>query len=119
MSLKRNFILAVVTFTAISVAPSAYAKDMHIRYSKAELATPVGVERVYHRIHVAAEEVCDYQFGRPYAQKSRARFERCVRRTAKEIVGMVGHPKLDSLQAARPYLRKQERRDFAASQAVR
>lgn len=100
-----------LVLASLSFAMPAQASEFEVRYTKSELATQAGAENVFHRIHKAAEAHCSYQFTLIYASKSRARYDRCMRRTIKGLVAQVNHPHMDQAHAS--FINPQKKQLFA------
>lgn len=97
--MPTKFILVVIVLILVSSihAPSVLAKDFSFQYKKSELITKSGTENIFNRILRLSEEVCDYQFEPPYAVKSHNMYQRCMRRTVKELIIDLSHPQLTRL----------------------
>jgi len=102
-------IAAAALVMASALASTAQAKDFDVRYKKTELTSIEGATQIYHRIYDTAEDLCDYQFKNYPSSKTKARYNRCLRRTVKEFVGQIDHPNVDQAYAALPVRRIQDR----------
>ncbi|NNC38549.1 MAG: UrcA family protein [Acidimicrobiales bacterium] len=110
MKIQQIAIAIGAILLSLTTATGSQAKDFEVRFNKAELETAAGAERVYHRLYDVAEDLCQYEFSHSFATKSKLRFDRCVRRTVKEFVWQVDHPKVDQAYAALPVRRIKDRK---------
>lgn len=106
MHLNTSTILTGAVLASLTFASSASGKDFDFRYAKTDLLSHSGAVNIYHRIYDFSGILCEHQFKPPYAVKSRSIFERCVRRTVKEMVKKISHPSLDRVYQAKLILRQ-------------
>lgn len=102
MSIRKS----VMTLTAIILATAAMqagavAKDFSVNYKKSELTTMSGAQAVFSRVETAAIDLCRFEAKESFATKSNLRLDRCIRRTKKEFVQMIGGEKLQRVYAAK------------------
>jgi|GEM_PF-5141155 len=113
MAQKLLKLSAGIVIAAALFAPAAQAQEFEVRYKKTELTSFDGAVQVYQRIYETAQAHCDYQFKTFSSSKTRTRYDRCLRRTVKEIVGQIDHPNIDRAYAALPVKRIRGRADEA------
>lgn len=104
LKFSAGLLIAAAIFSS-----AAQARDFSVSYSKAELETTQGAEQVYHRIYDTAEQLCDLEFEQYPTSKTKLRYDRCLRRTVKEFVWQIDHPKIDQVYAALPVRRLKDR----------
>jgi UrcA family protein len=110
INIRNAFTTALaVAVTSLGLLTASHAADdlagmepakMVVQYGDLNLANPSAVQRLYHRIVVAAQQVCDDHTGpRPLEEGIRARS--CMDQSIRRAVAAVNHPSLTALYAAK------------------
>lgn len=95
ISLFGSLALAL-TLTSTSASASASDKSAQFIYTPAELATHVGAEQVYTRLHGFAKNICVQEFDR-YAPRDQLNIRRCTFDIKREVVAAISHSNLDKV----------------------
>jgi UrcA family protein len=103
----RQFVLATLATACMAIASAAVqaaesresetAKT--VQFGDLNLANPQGVERLYRRIVVAAQQVCDSRQAR--SLQAQALDSICTKQSIAHAVAAVGQPALSALHAAK------------------
>jgi UrcA family protein len=92
------FATLTVATTSFAAAPSSDVPSVSVRYDDLNLTTSVGVNALYHRISVAAREVCPDVYSRDLAVVVAG--ERCQANAVAHAVRDLNNPQLALVHAA-------------------
>ena len=92
------FAALTVATTSFAGAPSADVPTVSVRYDDLNLSTSVGVNALYHRISVAARQVCPDVFSRDLAVVAAG--DRCQANAVANAVRDLNNPQLALVHAA-------------------
>jgi UrcA family protein len=98
LAVAGAFAALTVATTSFAGAPSADPPTVAVRYDDLNLSTPAGVNALYHRISVAARQVCPDVFSRDMGVVAAG--ERCQASAVAHAVRDVNNPQLALVHAA-------------------
>jgi len=99
LSLVGAVIMTLGTFSILRAsAPWGSPRSEFVRYHDSDLNKPANTQRLYNRIHAAAERVCaPLKSG---GLEARERLHACVDQAVAAAVANVNHPQLSALHSA-------------------
>ena len=92
------FAALTVAATSFAGAPSSDVPSVSVRYDDLNLTTSVGANALYHRISVAARQVCPDVYSRDLAVVAAG--ERCQANAVAHAVRDLNNPQLALIHAA-------------------
>jgi UrcA family protein len=99
LSLVGAVIMTLGTFSMLQAsAPWDTPRSESVGYYNVDLSRPVSAERLYQRIHAAAERVCAPSV--TPAASTRQRAHVCVDQAVNAAVAEVNHPQLSAVHSA-------------------